>query len=124
MDGLNNLLDNGFSTSVYLYNVNFESSPKYLVNNKSNDTLKYFQLGGNNSSELDSILMFTYNSIMNYDVEATCVFTLLERMASIRICVTVLLKQFCGYSTEKALRYWEDCADNWTRGYDRIRKRN
>ena len=120
MDGLNNLLNNGFSTSVYLYNVNFESSPKYLVNNKSNDTLKYFQLGGNNSSELDSILMFTYNSIMNHDVGPVYLHCWNGWHQS-GFVSAVLLKQFCGYSTEKALRYWEDCADNWTRGYDRIR---
>ena len=33
----------------------------------------------------------------------------------------ILLKQFCGYDTKTSLHYWEDCADNWTRGYDRIR---
>ena len=35
MDGLNNLLENGFSTSVYLYNENFETSPPFLVNKAS-----------------------------------------------------------------------------------------
>ena len=25
------------------------------------------------------------------------------------------------FQQKQALHYWEDCADNWTRGYDRIR---
>ena len=42
IDGLNNLLENGFSTSVYLYVENFETVPSFLTNENSKDTLKYF----------------------------------------------------------------------------------
>ena len=120
MDGLNNLLENGFSTSVYLYNENFETSPPFLVNKEKTDTLKYYQLGGNNKSELDSILMFTYNSIINKDVGPVYLHCWNGWHQS-GFVSAVLLKQFCGYNTIKSLHYWEDCADNWTRGYDRIR---
>ena len=120
MDGLNNLLENGFSTSVYLYNENFETSPPFLVNKAKTDTLKYYQLGGNNKSELDSILMFTYNSIINKDVGPVYLHCWNGWHQS-GFVSAVLLKQFCGYNTTKSLHYWEDCADNWTRGYDRIR---
>ena len=34
----------------------------------------------------------------------------------------ILLKQFCGFSTLKSLHYWEDCADSWSKGYDRIKE--
>ena len=49
----------------YLYNVNFESSPKYLVNNKSNDTLKYFRSEEIILLSLDSILclLIIYNEL-------------------------------------------------------------
>ena len=120
IDGLNNLLNNGFSTSVYLYVENFETAPRFLTNNNSNDTLEYFQLGGNTSSELDSILMFTYKSITNHDVGPVYLHCWNGWHQS-GFVSAVLLKQFCGFSTETALHYWEDCADNWTRGYDRIR---
>ena len=120
MDGLQNLLENGFSTSVYLYNENFETSPPFLVNKETNDTMMYFQLGGNNSSELDSILMFSYNAIMNKDVGPVYLHCWNGWHQS-GFVSAVLLKQFCGYNTRKSLHYWEDCADNWTRGYDRIR---
>ena len=120
MDGLNNLLENGFSTSVYLYDENFETAPPFLVNKAKKDTLKYYQLGGNNKSELDSILMFTYNSIINKDVGPVYLHCWNGWHQS-GFVSAVLLKQFCGYNTTKSLHYWEDCADNWTRGYDRIR---
>jgi len=120
IDGLNSLLKNGFSTSVYLYNENFESAPPFLINKENNDTLKYYQLGGNNSSELDSILMFTYNAIINEDVGPVYLHCWNGWHQS-GFVSAVLLKQFCGFNNTKSLHYWEDCADNWTRGYDRIR---
>ncbi|MEJ6680595.1 MAG: OmpA family protein [Flavobacteriales bacterium] len=120
LDGLNNLLENGFSTSVYLYNENFETSPPFITNNESNDTLKYYQLGGNNSSELDRILNFTYNSITDNNVGPVYLHCWNGWHQS-GFVSAILLKQFCGYDNTKSLHYWEDCADNWTRGYDRIR---
>ena len=120
IDGLNNLLENGFSKSVYLYKENFESAPPYIVNKEKNDTLHYHQLGGNNRSEMDSILMFTYNSIINKSVGPIYLHCWNGWHQS-GFVAAVLLKQFCGFSTTKSLHYWEDCADNWTRGYDRIR---
>jgi len=120
IDGLNNLLKNGFSTSVYLYTTNFESAPPFLINKENNDTLDYYQLGGNTSSELDSILMLTYNAIINKEVGPVYLHCWNGWHQS-GFVSAVLLKQFCGYNTTKSLHYWEDCADSWTRGYDRIR---
>lgn len=120
MDGLRNLLENGFSKSVYLYVENFETAPSFLAHKNNTDTLQYFQLGGNTPSELDSILMFSYNSIMNKEIGPVYLHCWNGWHQS-GFVSAVLLKQFCGFSTETALHYWEDCADNWTRGYDRIR---
>ncbi len=120
MDGLTNLLENDFSTSVYLYTVNFETSPPYLVDDKDGDSLMYYQLGGNTDSELDSILMFSYNAIMNKNVGPVYLHCWNGWHQS-GFVAAVLLKQFCEYDNVKSVHYWEDCADNWTRGYDRIR---
>ena len=119
MDGLNNLLENGFSTSVYLYTENFETAPDRIEDQKGN-VLDYYQLGGNTSSSLDSILMFTYNSIMKKDIGPVYLHCWNGWHQS-GFVSAVLLKQFCDFNTESSLHYWEDCADNWTRGYDRIR---
>ena len=64
--------------------------------------------------------MFTYKSITNHDVGPVYLHCWNGWHQS-GFVSAVLLKQFCGFSTETALHYWEDCADNWTRGYDRIR---
>jgi len=120
MDGLVHLLENDFSTSVYLYTENFETAPSFLVDENDGDTLKYFQLGGNTDSELDSILMFTYNSIMNKEIGPVYLHCWNGWHQS-GFVSAVLLKQFCDFNTETSLHYWEDCADNWTRGYNRIR---
>lgn len=119
LDGLNNLLDEGFTSSVYLYTENFETSPTLLINDEF-DTLTYFQLGGNTTSSRDSILMLTYNAIVNPNFGPIYLHCWNGWHQSGYVSA-ILLKQFCGYSTEKSLHYWEDCADNWTRGYDRIR---
>ena len=120
LDGLENLLNNGFSKSIYLYTENFESAPSFLTNKDKNDTLHYYQIGGDNRSELDSIIMFTHNSIINSDVGPIYLHCWNGWHQS-GFVSAVLLKQFCGFSTTKSLHYWEDCADNWTRGYDRIK---
>ena len=67
---------------MYLYSENFDTSPPFLVNESREDTLAYYQIGGGNESELDRILMITYQSIINEDV-GPCVFALLEWVASI-----------------------------------------
>lgn len=120
MDGLRNLLDNGFSNSVYLYTENFEIAPAFITSSDSYDTLKYYQLGGNTISSRDSILMITYSTIMNNNIGPVYLHCWNGWHQSGYVAA-ILLKQFCGYDTEKSLHYWEDCADNWTRGYDRIR---
>ena len=120
IDGLTNLLKNDFSTSVYLYTVNFETSPSYLVDEKDGDSLMYYQLGGNTAEELDSILMFTYKAIMNKEVGPVYLHCWNGWHQS-GFVAAVLLKQFCEYDNIKSVHYWEDCADNWTKGYDRIR---
>jgi len=122
LDGLENLLDNGFSTSVYLYSANFDTSPPFLTDEESQDTLAYYQIGGGTESELDSILMFTYKSIMNKEVGPVYLHCWNGWHQSGYVSA-VLLKQFCDYDDTKSLHYWEDCADNWTRGYDRIRNK-
>ena len=120
-DGLQNLLDNGFSKSIYLYKTNFETAPSRMINEETFDTLEYFQLGGDTESERDSILSFVYNSIMNKEVGPIYLHCWNGWHQSGYIS-TVLLKQFCGFNSSKSIEYWEECADRMSRGYSRIRK--
>jgi len=121
IDGLNSLLNNGFSKSVYLYKHNFKTAPPILVNDQTNDTLKYYQLGGDTESERDSILSFVYDAIMNKDVGPVYLHCWNGWHQSGYVS-TVLLKQFCGFNNQQSIQYWEECADRMSRGYSRIRK--
>jgi outer membrane protein OmpA-like peptidoglycan-associated protein len=120
LDGLHALLDNGFSASVYLYTENFETAPKVIYNTESVDTLHYFQIGGNTDTELDSILLLTHNAITDTAVGPVYLHCWNGWHQS-GFVSAILLKQFCDFSNERSIHYWEDCADNWTIGYDRIR---
>ena len=64
--------------------------------------------------------MLTYNAIINKNIGPVYLHCWNGWHQS-GFIAAVLLKQFCGYNNTKSLHYWEDCADNWTRGYDRIR---
>ena len=119
-DGLDNLLINGFSSSIYLYPENFNTAPSF-VTNEHNDTLNYYQIRGDTIDELDSILNIVYNSIIedNGPVYLHC----WNGWHQSGYISAILLKQFCNYSTKMSLRYWEQCADSWVIGYDQVRRR-
>jgi outer membrane protein OmpA-like peptidoglycan-associated protein len=120
LDGLNALSENGFSTSIYLYKTNFETAPSFIYNEANTDTLHYYQIGGDTDSELDSIIQLTYKSIVDVSVGPVYLHCWNGWHQS-GFVSAVLLKQFCDFSNEKSIHYWEDCADNWINGYDRIR---
>ena len=119
-DGLDNLLKNGFSSSVYLYPENFETSPA-LVTNLYNDTLNYYQIRGDTIQELDSILNIVYHSIT--DNKGPVYLHCWNGWHQSGYISAILLKQFCNYNTKMSIRYWEECADSWVVGYDAVRKR-
>ena len=118
-DGLENLLRNGFSSAIYLYSEKFETAPRF-ISNQTRDTLNYYQIGGNTEEEIDSILRMTYSSIMNED-KGPIYLHCWNGWHQSGFVSAVLLKQFCGFNTETSLNYWEDGADNLSKGYTRIK---
>ena len=118
-DGLENLLKVGFSNIVYLYKTNWETAPRSVAD--GNKKLDYFQLSGNDFESRDSILSMVYETIKNNDLGPVYLHCWNGWHQSGFISA-ILLKQFCGFSTLKSLHYWEDCADSWSKGYDRIKE--
>ena len=119
MDGLENLLLNGFSSSIYLYSENFESAPLFLTNEEQ-DTLNYYQIGGNNEQEVDSILKMTYEAITDQKI-GPIYFHCWNGWHQSGFVSAILLKQFCGFDSESSLNYWVAGADNLSKGYDKIK---
>ena len=117
-DGLNNLLEQNFSNIVYLYKTNWETAPRFVKKGKKR--LDYYQLSGNDEGSRDSILSMVYEAINNNESGPIYLHCWNGWHQSGYISA-VLLKQFCGFSTLQSLHYWEDCADSWSKGYDRIK---
>tara|TARA_Y100000589_G_scaffold121216_1_gene115611 strand:- start:39001 stop:40608 length:1608 start_codon:yes stop_codon:yes gene_type:complete len=117
-DGLENLLEQDFSNIVYLYKTNWNTAPRFVE--KGNKRLDYFQLSGNDKESRDSILLMVYEAINNNELGPIYLHCWNGWHQSGYISA-VLLKQFCGFSTLQSLHYWEDCADSWSKGYDRIK---
>ena len=120
IDGLHNLLSNGFSSSIYLYPENFDTSPSF-IENEENNIMNYYQIRGDTLPELDSILNIVYNSII-YDRGPVYLHCWNGWHQSGYISA-ILLKQFCDFDSKMSISYWESCADSWTLGYDKVRDR-
>jgi len=118
-DGLDNLLNVGFSNIVYLYKTNWNTAPRFLIDGKKR--LDYYQLSGNDHESRDSILSMVYETIQN-NQSGPIYLHCWNGWHQSGYISAVLLKQFCGFSTLKSLHYWEDCADSWSKGYDRIKE--
>ncbi len=118
-DGLDNLLKQDFSNIVYLYTTNWETAPRFVKKGKKR--LDYYQLSGNDEESRDSILSMVYETIQNNQLGPIYLHCWNGWHQSGYISA-VLLKQFCDFSTLQSLHYWEDCADSWSKGYDRIKQ--
>ena len=103
-----------------MYKTNWETAPRSVTD--GNKKLDYFQLSGNDFDSRDSILSMVYETIKNNDLGPVYLHCWNGWHQSGFISA-ILLKQFCGFSTLKSLHYWEDCADSWSKGYDRIKER-
>ena len=119
-EGIENLVNEGFSKSVYLYTTNFDSTNTVFVSDTKQDTLNYYQIGGNTPEERDSIMAWAYAAITNKEV-GPVYYHCWNGWHQSGFVSAILLKQYCGYDSDKSIHYWEDATDNWNRGYDRIR---
>ncbi|MDA0913474.1 MAG: OmpA family protein [Bacteroidetes bacterium] len=117
-DGLQNLANLDFSTSVYLYTENFETAPSEVSG--TNGTMSYQQISGNTEAEQDEILALVHESILNQEIGPVYLHCWNGWHQSGYISA-IILRQFCGLSASQALQYWAENADGWNKGYQRIR---
>ena len=110
IDGLYSLLSNGFSSSIYLYPENFETSPSF-VKNEQNEVMNYYQIRGDTLTELDSILNIVYHSIV--DDSGPVYLHCWNGWHQSGYISAILLQQFCDYDSHMSISYWESCADSW-----------
>jgi hypothetical protein len=119
-EGLKNLAMLGFSTAVYLYGTNFKTAPSFVVNPLTNDTLRYYQIGGNNTRELRKIMLMV-KEVIEDNTKGPIYFHCWNGWHQSGYISAALLMQFCGLSNEQAYQYWLDNTDGVNKGYDNVK---
>lgn len=122
-DGLDNLCQEGFENSVYLYSTNFHTAaPQTACHSVLGvNQLHYFQLSPN--SKYREILEMVYDTIGDPTRGPMYVHCWNGWHASGQIAAMALM-QFCGVSARDAVRYWEIAADRTDDGnYEAVKRR-
>lgn len=120
-EGLENLLNEGFSTVIYLYSKNFAYSKKSIGPNKNGKYLKYIQNSLSNEKEIKQFLELVYNNIK--DTTAGPIYIhCWNGWHQSGYASALVLMQFCGFSNDEAYSYWEKCAAGDLSKYSHIKK--
>ena len=125
-DGLTNLCEEGFGRSYYLYETNFDSARTVTTCGSGRDsshTLRYFQRSPTNPRDTYEMLRAIHETIRNYKYGPIYLHCWNGWHASGLIAAKVL-RQFCGFSGEEAVAYWDRNTDghNAEPAYEKIRQ--
>jgi outer membrane protein OmpA-like peptidoglycan-associated protein len=125
-DGIDNLCEEGFSASVYLYRTNFDDAPIAHTCNCSEGGLNemaYAQYDYYDKAHIYEMLKMIYESATNDSVGPVYLHCWNGWHASGFISA-VILKQFCGMSSLDASAYWDLGTDgaNTSPRYNKIRQ--
>lgn len=125
-DGIRNLCQEGFSSSVYLYQRNFETAPTidscHCLSGGVN-VIDYYQYDYNNTDHIYNSLKLIYESAIHDSVGPVYLHCWNGWHAS-GLLSALALRQFCGFDKWEAINYWDlgtDGANNSPR-YQVIRE--
>jgi hypothetical protein len=126
-DGLNNLCGQGFGTAIYLYPTNYKSaSPQKSCKDSEgkSHSLSYLQVNPFEPQGMDKILRLVYSNITKEFKGPIYSHCWNGWHASGYVAATAL-RQFCGASSDEAVRYWDLATDgvNKDKAYERVRRR-
>ena len=120
--GLRQLSEVGFDKAVYLYSHNFEYwYPKSRLDSLESENFEYIC-----RPKLDSYLKDYLQDVMNRANDSV------QRMMYIHcwngwhqsgLLSAYTLMQFCDYTNQEALKYWERCTDGNYRGFSAVKSR-
>ncbi|MCO5143121.1 MAG: hypothetical protein M9962_08535 [Oligoflexia bacterium] len=125
-DGLLNLCEEGFGRAIYLYETNFHTAPKVTECRQSlnqgrldYESISALANGGQNARRLLEII---FNHIQHPELGPIYAHCWNGWHAS-GFLAAITLKQFCGFSSTQAVRYWDLNTDGNNRdsGYEKIR---
>jgi hypothetical protein len=128
-EGLQHMCEEGFGHAVYLYDENFSTASKVTrcrTKDGANNTLDYVQIDGlasgyEKTKELHELI---YQHIRDPRLGAIYDHCWNGWHASGYVAATTL-RQFCGFSAEQAVKYWDVNTDgnNKESGYESIRRK-
>jgi hypothetical protein len=127
--GLTNLCEEGFGRAVYLYSTNYQGAPKKVKCRDfsgADNTLEYLQISPLAYKEADLRKLLTLIHQHARDPRLGPIYDHCWNgwHASGFVAATTL-RQFCGFSGDQAVAYWDTNTDgnNKGAGYDKIRAR-
>lgn len=127
-EGLQNLCEEGFNSAVYLYSTRYSSAPKAVRCTSrlgGENNLQYLQESPLNSeSAALRILSLVYTKLTSATDHTPVYLHCWNGWHASGYVSALILRQFCGYSAEQAVAYWNRNTDgNDGSSYDSIRKR-
>ncbi len=125
-DGLINLCQDGFVTSLYFYETNYKSAkpvnPCFLRNSGDANTLNYQQLTAFSIQDFRPFLQLIHDRIkgkLTGPIYGHC----WNGWHASGLMASVALKQFCDFTDEEADFYWVNNTDGNSKGYESVRKK-
>ncbi len=119
--GLRNLCRQGFSTAVYLYKTNYDSSVKSVEDTLTGNKLEYLDITGESNESIHKILNLVYEDIVHPDRGPIYIHCWNGWHQSGLISALILM-QFCDYTPAKAYRYWLENTDGVKLKTDKIER--
>lgn len=109
-DGLKHLADEGFSTAVYLYKKNFDSADTVIISDDGTDTLRYLDNDLSSDKKLHHILKMV-RKVLEDPSRGPIYIHCWNGWHQSGYLSAIILRQFCGYSADKAIAYWVENTD-------------
>lgn len=107
-DGLKNLCSEGFQAAIYLYPTNYETAPKNTQ--CSGNTLHYLNATPYSDTSSYNMLRLVYETIKD-ESKGPLYFHCWNGWHASGLISALMLKQFCGYTGDQAVAYWDANTD-------------
>ena len=126
-EGLENLCKEGFATAIYLYPTNYElaahSAACQSVRTGQDHSLQYLQKSPFNSSQRKEMLRLV-RDILSGNTEGPLYLHCWNGWHASGFISALILRQYCGFTAEQAVDYWNKNTDGVNVGsaYDSIRE--
>lgn len=120
-DGLKNLARDGFSRAYYLYSTRFSKAKKSVVYDTTKPAMPYFMNNVPDRKRMRELVVEAYKVMLSDSlgpIYAHC----WNGWHQTGFVSTLMLRQFCDFTPQQALQYWNICTDGVNKGYDHIKK--